>query len=105
MKHPDLVRDRVAVRVRDMLEHLRIHLSMLPDPDLDVLRKLEQPQQFEEAVAVANFVMARLGHPTGTQEPRFDKIRRVLRKKRGRPPRGEKLAGEPKPEDAEVAHV
>jgi hypothetical protein len=91
VKQVALVRDRVVTRVIDMLEHLRVQLSMLPETDYDVLRLIERPQQFEVAVDVANFVMVRLGGPeTAPKDPRFDKTRRVVAKKRGRPPRGEK---------------
>lgn len=84
-----MIRDRVAARVRDMLEHLRLQVAMLPDTELDVLRVLERPQQFELAVDVSNFLMERLGaKPTAAKERRFDKTHRALAKQSPKPPRG-----------------
>lgn len=84
-----MIRDRVVARTRDMLEHLRLQVAMLPETELDVLRCLERPQQFDLVVDVANFVMERLGNkPTAPKDPRFDKSRRALAKQSPKPPRG-----------------
>lgn len=88
MKHPAVVRDRVLARVVDMLEHLRIQVGMYTPEELEVLHLIERPQQYDFAVEVTNFVMTRLGHETAPSEPRFDKTRRQLRKRQGRPPKG-----------------
>lgn len=87
MKHPGIIRDRVLARVVDMLEHLRIQVSLLPETEVDVLRLIERPAQYDLAVHVCNVVMERLGHTTAPSEPRFDKTRRLLAKKT-RGPRG-----------------
>jgi hypothetical protein len=83
-----LIRDRILARTVDMLEHLRIQVSCLPETEIDVLRVIERPQQFDLAVEVTNFVMERLGHSTAPKEPRFDKTRRALAKKSPRRGRG-----------------
>lgn len=85
---PGMIRDRVLARTVDMLEHLRIQLSMLSEIDFDVQRKLERPQQYDLAVEVANYVMEKLGHETAPVEPRFDKTRRAMAKKNPRRGRG-----------------
>jgi hypothetical protein len=90
VKHPGLIRDRVAARVLDMLEHLRIQISMLAEPDYEVLRLLERPSQFEVGTKVAEFLMGQLGDTSQPKEPRFSKTRRAMAKRRGRPPRGER---------------
>jgi predicted P-loop ATPase len=81
VKHPGQVRDRVMKSVVDMLEALRIRVSMYHADELDVLRKLERPQQFDLAVKIAGDVMTELGHETTPKEPRFDKTRRAALKK------------------------
>lgn len=88
MKHPGLIRDRVLARVVDMLEHLRIQVSLLPETEVDVLRLIERPAQYDLAVHVCNVVMERLGHTTAPSEPRFDKTRRAMAKKNPRRGRG-----------------
>lgn len=103
MKQPVLVRDRLLQRVVDMLEHFRIQVSMFSDTEIDVMRAVERPNQYDLAVDVTNYLMGRLGHVTAPSEPRFDKTRRAMAKKRGRPPRGLKAAGEPT--DADAAKV
>lgn len=102
IRQPTLIRDRVLARVIDMLEHLRIQVSMLAETEYDVLKVIERPQQYDIAVDLSNYLMARLGHTAAPSEPRFDKTRRALAKKRGRPPRGLKTAGEPTDADAKV---
>ncbi len=86
IKRPQLVRERVLARVLDMLEHLRIQLSMLPETEVDILKQIERPQQFDFAVDVANHVMAKLGHQSKQAETgsRFDATRRTLAKKQGK---------------------
>ena len=78
-------------------EHLRIQVSCLPETEIDVLRVIERPQQFDLAVDITNFVMERFGHVAGSgpcrhtpdpKEPRFDKTRRALNKKNPRRGRG-----------------
>lgn len=66
-----------------MLEHLRIQVSMLAETEVEVLKVIERPQQYDLAVDVSNFVMSRLGHDTAPSQPRFDKTRRALTKKGG----------------------
>jgi hypothetical protein len=80
MKNVSQVRDRVVRGTVDMLEHLRIRISMLPETDVDVLVKLERPHQFDLAEELAKFLMEKLGHSTAPKEPRFDKTRRALAK-------------------------
>ena len=82
------IRDRVLKRVVDMLEHLRIQVSMMPETNVEVLRALERPQQFDLAEDVAKYLMEKLGHATAPKEPRFDKTRRELAKKNPRRGRG-----------------
>lgn len=101
MKSPATIRALVLTRVLDMLKHLCLQVSMYAPGELDVLKALEYPQRDREAEALAQFVMGRLGAPAPqVQEPRFDKIHRAVVKKRGRPPRGIKSAGEPRASDA-----
>ncbi len=85
---PGMIRDRVLARTVDMLEHLRIQVSCLPEIDLTVLKLLERPQQFDLAETLATFLMEQLGHETKPKEPRFDKTRRQLNKKAKRRGRG-----------------
>jgi hypothetical protein len=75
-QHSALIRERVVARTLDMLEHLRIQVSCLPktEIDMDALKKLERPQQFDLAEVVARCVMEQL-YP---QDPRFDKTRRTV---------------------------
>ena len=58
-----------------MLERLRIRIGMYASDELDVLRKLEQPQQYDLTVKLTNQVMGEFGHLTQPKEPRFDKTR------------------------------
>jgi hypothetical protein len=56
--------------------------------DLEVLKQLERPNQFDLAVETTNYLMGKLGHEVAApKEPRYDRTRRVLTKKRlaGRP--------------------
>jgi hypothetical protein len=101
MKYPAIVRREVVFGVQYMLERLRIRISSSEaGGDLDVLRLLERPAQFDLAEAVALMLMERLGG-TAPKELRFDKTHREIAKRRGRPPRGIKTAGDPLPSDAE----
>jgi hypothetical protein len=100
MRHPSVIRTELLAGVAQMLERLRIRIGMYASDELDVLRKLEQPQQYDLTVGLTNHLMGEFGHLTQPKEPRFDKTRRALAKKRGRPPRGLKAAGEPVPSDA-----
>lgn len=78
MKNVAIVRERVIARTLDMLEHLRLQLAY-PEPDMEVLRLLERPQQFDLAEDIARYVMEKLGHTNGQpSDPRFDKTRRAL---------------------------
>lgn len=57
--------------------------------DLDVLRQLERPQQFDLAEDLTRYTMEKLGHVNKTpKDPRFDKTRRALAKTILKPPRG-----------------
>ena len=101
--HTAALRERVLASALAMLERLRIQVSTLPvlsDTEYAVLKAIERPQQFEVAAELTNFIMAKLGYETAASNPRFDKTHRALAKKRGRPPRGLKLAGEPTEADA-----
>ena len=91
MRHPNLIRDELLAGVSQMLERVRIRIGMYASDELDVLRLLEKPQQYDLTVSVTNNLMECLGHVTAPSEPRFDKTRRALAKRRGRPPRGEKV--------------
>lgn len=96
-----LLQDRVLARSCDMLELLRIQVSCYQPDALDVLKVLERPQQYDVAVEVTRFLMAKLGFAQEeAKEPRFDKLHRKMVKRRGRPPRGLKAAGEPTAADA-----
>lgn len=88
MRNPTLIRDRVLARTLDMLEHLRIQVSCLAEPDREVLQKLERPQQYDLGVTLADRLMELLGHVTTPSEPRFNKTRRQLTKKVKRRGRG-----------------
>lgn len=88
MKNPGQIRDRVLKGVVDMLEALRIRVSMYHSDELEVLGKLEKPQQFDLAVKIAGDVMVELGHATAPKDPRFDKTRRAMNKKHPRRGRG-----------------
>ena len=106
MKQPTAVRDRVARRVLDMLEHLRVQLSMLPDTELDVLKLLERPQQFDLGVELTDFVMGKFGAPVHEyKDPRFNPTRRAMAKRRLKGPRGTrvKIKGLQEPTMAEAA--
>lgn len=89
MKHPALIRDRILTNVTQMLERLRIQISMLPETEVDVLRQLERPQQDDVAIHVTNTVLAQLGHETtAPSNSYFDKTRRAQAKKNPRRGRG-----------------
>jgi hypothetical protein len=100
IRHPAIIRLELLAGVEHMLERVRIRLSMYASDELEVLRKLEKPTQYDSTVAVTNFLMERLGHVTAPKEPRFDKTRRALAKRKLRGPRGVKTAGPPQPSDA-----
>jgi hypothetical protein len=102
MNHPSIVRDRVLASVANMLEQLRIRISCYNPDELQVLKAIERPQQYEMALELTNFLMARLGHATAPKEPRFDKTRRAMNKRKPKAPRGLKLAGDPVAADAEI---
>ena len=78
MKRPTLVRDRVLARMIDMLEHLRLQVSMwLPD-ETDVLLALNRPQQYDLAEDLSKMLFERLGGPVPqVKEKRFDKTHRA----------------------------
>lgn len=87
MKNVSQVRERVLSRTLDMLEHLRMQLAY-PEPDLELLKQLERPQQFDLAEDIARFVMERLGHINGSPaDPRYDKTRRALNEQLNKGPR------------------
>lgn len=96
MKNVSQVRERVLSRTLDMLEHLRLQLAY-PEPDLELLKQLERPQQFDLAEDIARFVMERLGHKLGSDQwktgdgqptdPRYDKTRRALNEQLNKGPR------------------
>ena len=90
MRHPSLIREELLAGVSQMLERIRIRIGMYASDELDVLKLLEKPQQYDLTVSVTNTLMGLLGHITAPSEPRFDKTRRALAKRRGRPPRGER---------------
>lgn len=81
IRQPTQVRDRVLSRVLDMLEHLRIQVSMLPEPESFVLSRLEHPSQVRVAEIIAKTLMIELGDTSAPKDPRFDKVRRALAKK------------------------
>jgi hypothetical protein len=74
------IRERTLARTLDMLEHLRLQVSMLPTSEPDVLRVLEKPQVFDLAVELTNATMTKFGHTTAPSESRFDKTRRAMNK-------------------------
>ena len=88
-QHSAMIRERVLTRVLDMLEHLRIQVSMLPrtEIDLEALKKLERPQQYDMGVTVAACVMAELGYESAPEDPRFDKTRRAMNEQLKKGPR------------------
>jgi hypothetical protein len=92
IKNITLVRERALARTLDMLEHLRLQVSMLPDSESDVMRVLEKPQVFDLAVEITNALLAKFGHITGPTDSRFDKTRRAMNKLMPKP-----LRGEPRP--------
>lgn len=89
MKNPGAIRDRALRSVTTMLEEVRLWLSMYQAEDVEVLRVLERPQQFDLAVELTDYVMERLGRkPPAPKDPRFSKTRRALAKKSPRRGRG-----------------
>ncbi len=89
------IRERVLARTLDVLEHLRLQISLLPVSEPDVLRVLEKPQVLDLAVVLTNVVMAKFGHVTAPSESRFDKTRRAMNKQVSKG-----LRGEPRPRSA-----
>jgi hypothetical protein len=72
-----------------MLREIHQWVACFGADDTEVLRQLEDPQRFDLAVDVTNYVMERLGRKTtAPKEPRFDKTRRALAKKSPRRGRG-----------------
>lgn len=99
MRNPDRIR---ALVVSDMIracQALRVHLGY-PDPDPAVLVHLEGEKVFDLAEELARQLMARLEGAQPAPVSRFDKVKRAMKKRRGRPPRGLKVAGEPTEADA-----
>jgi hypothetical protein len=93
IKSITLVRDRTLARTLDMLEHLRLQVSMLPTSEPDVMAVLEKPQVFDLAVEITNSLLVKFGHQVTTpSESRFDKTRRAMNKLMPKP-----LRGEPRP--------
>jgi hypothetical protein len=90
-----MVRDRILTRMVDALQHLCLQISMYNPDELEVLRAIERPQQFDVAEDLTNYLMERLGHATAPKDKRFDKTHRAMTRKKGKGPRGLKLAGEP----------
>jgi hypothetical protein len=89
LKHPEPIRQRALKCVSTMLKEIHQWVACYGADDTDVLRQLENPQQFDLAVDVTNFVMERLGQKApAPKEPRFDKTRRALAKKSPRRGRG-----------------
>jgi hypothetical protein len=81
IKRPTLVRDRILARTVDMLEHLRLQISMwLPD-EHDVMLCLNRPQQYDLAEKLASVLFENLGgEASKAKEPRFNKLHRAKRK-------------------------
>src|SRR5271155_485713 len=81
IKRPTLVRDRILARTVDMLEHLRLQISMwLPD-ETDVMLCLMRPKQYDLAEDLAKILFERVGgEATKAKEPRFEKMHRAKRK-------------------------
>jgi hypothetical protein len=89
VKHPEPIRQRALKCVSVMLREIHQWVACFGADDIEVLRRLEQPQQFDLAVDVTNYVMERLGREVaGPKEPRFEKTRRALAKKSPRRGRG-----------------
>jgi hypothetical protein len=99
MKNPVMIRERVLARVVDMLEHLRIQVTMLPDTETDVLMAIQKPAQYDFAVMISVYIMESLGHKTQAKDPRFSRNHRDLKAKKLKGPRGVKYAGDPQPSD------
>jgi hypothetical protein len=87
VKNVTKVREHVISGAIDMLERLRLRLAY-PEPDLEILKHLERPQQFDLAELVARCVMEQLGYSNGDpKDPRFDKTRRALNEQLNKGPR------------------
>jgi hypothetical protein len=102
VKHVALVREVVLKRVGYLLKDLRIHIGAVAPDETDVLR-LAATEDLQ--INLSNYLLCQLGLVTSTpKDPRYDKTRRALAKRRGRPPRGLKAAGEPTAADALSTH-
>lgn len=88
IKSVTLVRERALARTLDMLEHLRLQVSMLPTTETDVMAVLEKPQVFDTAVELTNILLEKFGHVNAVGEPRFDKTHRLMNKLIPKPLRG-----------------
>lgn len=84
IKQPAMVRDRVLADVIWMLKHLHTMLTMLPVTEHDVLLSLEGSRVDDLATSLSNTIMVHAGDAQTKQRP----IRRGVRRKLGKPPRG-----------------
>lgn len=82
IKQPSMVRDRVMSDVVHMVKHLYSMLTLLPMTEVDVLRALDGERGDALIVDLTNRVMAHCGHDAAPSQPRFDKTRRKLKKKK-----------------------
>lgn len=103
MKHPGPIRDFVMRGVVDMLEALRIRISMYHPDELGVLKVIERPQQFDVATDLCNRTMRALGHEVGEKtESRFNRTRRAMTKKHPENDRRGRRRGVLSPEDQAI---
>lgn len=101
MKYPAKVRDELLRELLLAFDRVRIRMSMYLADDLDTIGRLQRPQVFDLAEGTTRDLMVKLGaEPCAPKDPRFDKTHRQMAKRRGRPPKGLKLAGEPTAADA-----
>lgn len=83
MKQATQMRTEVLAAIGTALERLRIRVSMYMGDDVDILKKLERPAQFDLTAEVTNMIMTHLGHEKNApSEVRFDKSRRSLGQER-----------------------
>jgi hypothetical protein len=90
IKQPTLYRDRIVIpEARRMLKSMELHTSGGFPDETHALQLLCARGENDLELAVVKFLMELFGYPPShAKEARFDKTKRALTKRNGKPPRG-----------------
>jgi hypothetical protein len=90
MRAAALLRERLVLPVSIQLrERMSLLVASYYPDEIEVMHTLNRRGSEDLALEIAQFLMEKLGHEApAVKDPRFDKTRRALNKKRPKGPRG-----------------